>query len=357
MTRRLSNSPLKAVSVPKRLGCLRVLCLMHPRLLQVRLAAQAGSASTEQWRRARLISPSMARGVLLTLLACGSPVAPPLTDPRGLLLVIRGVGPKAEIYALRPDGTESRQLTHDTSLDATPDWSPDGRHIVFIRVQDTTSAASPSGPEIWVMNADGSGQRRLVDATNSPEHPRWSPDGQQIAFEAYDPSVGMFRPYLISADGSNVHALSSTAGNAASGEWSPDGTQLLFLSNRAAPYSYAMYVVQIDGSGEHQVVGDSACTADVSDPRWSPDGARIAYTCHASSGGAIYTIRTDGTGRVPVTAPGWGPAWSPDGRQLALGSSRDGGYDVYIVDMSSGAVSRVTRDGATYGVAAWGGGR
>jgi TolB protein len=272
--------------------------------------------------------------------------------------VIRGVGSAAEIYAMRPDGTESRQLTRNTSLDATPDWSPDGRHIVFIRVQDTTSAAVTPGPEIWVMNADGSGQRRLLEATHSPEHPRWSPDGQRIAFEAYDPSVGTFRPYVMTADGSNVHALSSSAGNAASVEWSPDGTQLLFLSNRASPYFWTMYVVQVDGSGERQVAGDSACTSDVSDPRWSPNGARIAYTCHAQSGVAtLYTIRADGTGPVPVTAPGWGPAWSPDDRQLAFGSSRDGGYDVYVVDMSSGAVSRVTRDGATYGVAAWGGGR
>ncbi|HEY3221871.1 MAG TPA: hypothetical protein VGJ80_14170 [Gemmatimonadales bacterium] len=51
------------------------------------------------------------------------------------------------------------------------------------------------------------------------------------------------------------------------------------------------------------------------------------------------------------------PVWSPDGRQLAFSSNRDGAYEVYVMNMSDGVVSRLTRDGATYGPAAWGGGR
>lgn len=257
---------------------------------------------------------------------------------------------------MRSDGTERRQLTHNTLLDAVPDWSPDGRHIVFIRVQDSTSGATTRGPEIWVMNADGSDQRRLLEAALSPEHPRWSPEGRRIAFDAYDPSVGMFRPYVMDADGSNVHALSSTAGAASAVGWSADGTQLLFVSARAPRFSLAMYVIHVDGSAERQLAGDSACTSSVSDPRWSPDGARIAYMCSVPSNGGIYSIRADGTAPVLLTAPGGSPVWSPDGRRLAFTSTRDGGYDVYVMDVSNGAVSRVTTDGGT-GVAAWGGGR
>ena len=298
----------------------------------------------------------LAYGLLVTVAACGNPAAPPFTDPRGLLLVVGSTGATpAEIYAMRPDGTERRQLTRNTLIDANPGWAPDGRHIVFIRVQDSTGVPG-SGEEIWVMNADGSGQRRLLDSTHSPEDPRWSPDGQRIAFVAYDPSVGTYRPYLMNADGSNVHPLSSSAGDASGVEWSPDGTQLLFEFNRASPFLWRMYVVQVDGSGERQLAGDSACSADVSEARWSPDGTRIAYTCHQPVV-AVYTISANGTDSVRVTAPGWGPAWSPDGRQLAFSSNRDLSYDLYVMDLSSGAVSRITSDGAAYGVTAWGGGR
>src|SRR5881628_158085 len=280
-----------------------------------------------------VIPRCIAHGLMVTVAACGNPSAPPLTDPRGLLLVVRGTAPGTEIYAMRPDGTERRRLTQNPVFDVAPDWSPDGRHIVFIRVQiDGTSGGTPTHrSEIWVMNADGSGGRQLLATTASPEHPRWSPDGRRIAFDDYDPSVGTFRPYVMNADGSNVHALSSLAGNASSVEWSPDGTQLLFLSNRAPPFSLAMYVMQVDGSGERQLAGDAACNSNVDDPRWSPDGARIAYTCYAQSGGAIYSIRADGTDPVLLTAPGWSPVWSPAGRQLAFDSSRDGGYDVYVM--------------------------
>lgn len=293
-------------------------------------------------------------GLVVALAACGNPAEPPLRDPHGLFLVIRGSGKTSEIYALRPDGTDQRQLTHNTLLDAMPDWSPDGRHIVFIRVQDSASGVPIPGNELWVMNADGSSPRRLVDATNSPLHPRWSPDGQRIAFDAYDPSVGMFRPHIMNADGSNVHALSSAAGNASYVEWAPDGTKLLFLSNRAPPYGLAMYVIQTDGSGERQLTDTSACNSTVSEPHWSPDGARIVYACALVD--TIYTIDSTGKDRVPVTSPGGGPIWSPDGRQIAFTSGRNGGLDIYVKDLSSGIISRVTHDGAVY-LAAWGGGQ
>ena len=207
-------------------------------------------------RRSHVIPRCILCGLLLIVAACGNPSAPPFTDSRGLLLVIRGTGRAAEIYAMRPDGTESRQLTRNTVLDALPDWSPDGRQIVFISLRDSTSGVC-CAPEIFVMNADGSGQKRLLGSMNSPEHPRWSPDGRRIAFDAYDPSVGMFRPYVMDADGSNVHALSSSAGNASSVEWFPDGTQLLFLSNRTPPFFLSM-------RSEERRVGKE-CRS-----RWSP---------------------------------------------------------------------------------------
>lgn len=306
-------------------------------------------------RRRYVIHRAIALGVIMAIAACGDPFTQPLTDPRGLLLVVRGTGPAAEIYVIRPDGTERRQLTRNAVLDGVPDWSPDGRQIVFVSARDSTPGAPTRRPEIFLMNRDGSGVRRIHETTDVAWHPRWSPDGQRIAFERYDRSVSKFRPYVMNADGSNVQLLSSAPGENFSVEWSPVGTRLLFLSNRPPRFWWTMYVMRVDGSGEQQLAGDSACTTNVSDPRWSPDGSQIAYVCLSNSEPAIYTIRADGTDPVQLTAPGWGPVWSPDGRELAFSSHRDGESHVYVRDMASGAVSRLTSDSADYLVWAWGG--
>jgi len=307
---------------------------------------------------------ALALGAVIALSACDDGPTPPLSDPRGVLLVVQGAGRDAEIYAMRPDGSERRQLTRNTVFDGDPDWSPDGRRIVFVSAQDSTPGAPTRRIEIFVMNANGSGRRRLLEVTDAAYHPRWSPDGGRIAFERYDGDVGQIRPYVMNSDGSNVHLVTSAPGENFSVEWSPDGTRLLFLSNRAPRNWWTMYVMRADGSGEQQLAGDGACPTNVSAPRWSPDGSRIAYTCDAQ-GGAIYSIRADGTQptllSTPTSAPGTapffadgGPVWSPDGGQLAFTSRRDGDSHVYVKDMSSGAVSRLTSDGAGYLVAAWG---
>ena len=78
----------------------------------------------------------------------------------------------AEIYVMNADGSGQRRLTRNTVGDRHPVWSPDGRRIAF-----------ESNWQVNVMNADGSGQRRLTRNGGRNFAPAWSPDGQQIAFE------------------------------------------------------------------------------------------------------------------------------------------------------------------------------
>lgn len=73
---------------------------------------------------AHVIARSIVCGLMVTRVACGDPPTQPLSDPRGVLLVVRGTGAAAEIYAMRPDGTERRQLTRNAVFDGAPDWSP-----------------------------------------------------------------------------------------------------------------------------------------------------------------------------------------------------------------------------------------
>jgi Tol biopolymer transport system component len=339
----------------------QVTAVKHGKAGAVRIAS---SGTPPDFQRVRFLLVFL----VIAVVACGDG-AGPARDSRGVLLVVRGSGKGSEIYAIRPDGSESRQVTHNAYLDDDPDWSPDGSRIVLVSAQDSTPGAPTRRPEIFVMSADGTDMRRLLVTTGPARHPRWSPDGTLIAFAAYDAGVQGYRLHVMKSDGSNVRLLTSSAIENFSPEWSPDGKQLLFLSNRPPRNWWTIYVIAPDGSGERQLAGNAACGTNVSGPRWSPDGARIAYACDDQFGG-IFTIRADGTQPAPVStgsADGFntrdvGPVWSRDGRQLAFTRRPSGGAGpagqlhsaVYIAGLSTGSVTRLTSELADETVHAWG---
>jgi Tol biopolymer transport system component len=296
------------------------------------------------------------------ILSCGNGPTAPFADPRGLLLVVRGEGAAAEIFAMRPDGSEKRQLTHNNVMEADPDWSPDGSKIAFVSLLDSTPGAFGRRPEIYVMNADGSGIHRLL-RSEVAWHPRWSPDGTRISFHSFDPGTGRFLPYVINADGSNLRVVRSSPGDAFYLEWSPDGSQLLFISNRCPRCWGTAYVMPIDGSTERQLTDDAVCRTNVGVARWSPDGARIAYHCDSDPSG-FFIMNSDGTGSARLTSSAengamYGLAWSPDGAQLAFTSTRSSNlltkvWHVNVIDAAGGPATQVTTGSVIEFVSDWG---
>jgi Tol biopolymer transport system component len=301
-------------------------------------------------------------GVGACILSCGDGPTAPFTDSRGLLLVVGGAGAAAEIFAMRPDGTEKRQLTHNNVMDTDPDWSPDGSKIVFVSLLDSTPGAPTGRPEIYVMNADGSGMRRLL-RSEVAWHPRWSPDGTRISFHSLDRSVGRFLPYVMNSDGSNVRVVGSHPADTFYLEWSPDGSRFLFISNRCPRCYGTVYVMPIDGSSEQQLTDDAICVTNVSIAQWSPDGSRIAYSCDTDPSG-FFIMRSDGTGSTRLTSSTengamYGLAWSPDGTQLAFTSNRGSSFftpvwHVNVIDATGGPASEVTTGSVIEFVSDWG---
>jgi tricorn protease-like protein len=101
------------------------------------------------------------------------------------------------------DGSGLRRLTHDTTDDGQASWSPDGRRIAFLSWRDGPN------PDVFVMNADGSDQHNLTHTYGSEHDPVWSPDGKKIAFTG----AGMARlsdVYVMDADGGNLRRLTRT---------------------------------------------------------------------------------------------------------------------------------------------------
>jgi TolB protein len=173
---------------------------------------------------------------------------------------------------MRTDGSGLRRVTRPRSrieVDADPQWSPDGRKIVFLRVNLT---AAPRGKRaVFTVNADGSGLRRVT-------------------------------PWAIEAgDGP---------------DWSPDGTRILFRSPQTEDFLNSnFYTIRPDGTNLEQITHFPPTTR-VYSASFSPDGTAITLGLMGVDDAAdVFTMRLDGTALTPVTrtplpdsAPDWGPA-------------------------------------------------
>lgn len=255
-------------------------------------------------------------------------------------------GPPGEIYVMNPDGTGQRNITNSPASETRPAFSPDGKKIAFIR--DFKS--------IYVMNPDGSGLTQVLDGPSAgfssiTSFPDWSPDGTRIVFNGI-PKGSPDGPdiYVINADGSGIRRLTTDPADDNSPSWSPDGSKIAFASirNRVPnEVNYEIYVMNADGSNQTRLTNN---TKFDSSPAWSPDGARIAFTSRRDDNFEVYLMNGDGSNQTRLTVNGEQDSdakWSPDGTKIAFLSSRDGRFgEIYTMNPDgSGLVNLTNADG------------
>jgi hypothetical protein len=220
------------------------------------------------------------------------------------------------IFVINPDGTGERQLTHppDEVVDNHPDWSPDSSKIAFERCAVRC--------ETWVMNADGSGAKRLgpkcdadPPACEDRGAPAWSPHGKTLASNrAFGPvendTIKSSQLVLIDPKTGKVlrrlDAQAPYAGDTGEAGWSPDGRRLVFnrlnSSTGKPPNARALFVIDADGSGVRQLTPWDLGGGD--HPVWSPNGKLILFRTVSGPDdmyGNLYTIHPDGSGLHELT--------------------------------------------------------
>jgi hypothetical protein len=225
----------------------------------------------------------------------------------------------SELFTMKSDGTNLTQLTHNRAYASFPSWSPDGTRLVFSRYDGDRYIAGceltgTCPADLFVINADGSGEHRITDDSDDEATPTWSPDGSRIAFvrsggDALGKTIETIRP-----DGTDARTvLPAGVEFRAWATWSPDGTELAYES-AARNERFQLKAVDLE-TGTVRTIADTGRDTTWGRPTWSPDGTSIAYASSDGFDNQVWVVGSDGSDphRVLET-PRYGVvplAWQP----------------------------------------------
>jgi dipeptidyl aminopeptidase/acylaminoacyl peptidase len=269
-----------------------------------------------------------------------------------------------------------------------PRLRPGGEEVAYV-VWSIDGEANEYRQSIWLARVDGSEPPRRFTTGKNDAQPRWSPDGDRLAFVSKrggDDAHGQL--YVMPAAGGEPECLTDLKEDAGEAAWSPDGTRLVFTARvpdeaydeedekKRAPRRFKrlqfrldsvgwtgdrrrhLYVVPADGSAPaNQVTAKQVTFGDFEDshPTWTPDGKSIAFSSARQDdwdidlNGDIYVVPAEGGEPKRLTAGDSvhiAPSYSPDGKLLALKWS-PGGYDfprhgqIAVVDAKTGENRRI----------------
>ncbi len=278
------------------------------------------------------------------------------SDLEGRIVFVRLVfGCSPEVYIMNADGSGAINLSDDPALDDEPDLSPDGEKVVFFSLREDRAY-------LYLVNADGSGLERLTDEPGGDSSPRWSPDGSRIAFSRSGSLA------VMNADGSDLKIIMESQPSSSAepcragsfvGGWSPDGKRITYYAavlRSDGPNGFWVCAIDADGSNLEVLVSEPEGELHA-EPHWSPDGKKIVFReeesgCSQVGAGTcdydvyVYDLETQELTNVTDNpALDIEPTWSPDGEWIVFASNRDDpNFDLYVVRPDGSDLRRLLDD-------------
>ena len=226
-----------------------------------------------------------------------------------------------------PSGSSEPLRPTATSAEFEPACSDDGRYCAFIRQQGVLSLSMT----ILDRQTDSLAEIKPPPGFAGMRSPTIAPDNSRVLYSFADGG----RQHIFATDlkASEPTQLTDSDGIDNWPHYSPNGNQIVFGSSRSG--SFDIFTMAVDGSNVKQITNHPL--QDIR-PRFSPDSSRIAFVSHRDGNSEIYVVNNDGSNLIRVTNHPERddyPTWHPNGQELIIVSERNGKYDLYLVGVEN----------------------
>jgi TolB protein len=245
------------------------------------------------------------------------------------------------LWRQKIDSNTAQQLTDGPGYDYQPDWSPDGKYVLYVSYQKDAI-------ELWLLNLATGKTQQLTNESAVNVEPRWSPDGKRIVFvsTSYNKRFHIFRADVRDGKLQNVVRLTgetrsplsryyySAFDMEISPVWTRDGQEILFVSNKGHIHGAGgFWRMKAEPGAEAREIHYEE-TNWKARPDFSPDGSRMVYSSYlGQQWHHLWVMAANGGDAFPISYGDWDETsvrWSPDGKQLAFVSNRNGNTELWV---------------------------
>jgi len=256
------------------------------------------------------------------------------------------------LWKQKLDLKEAIQLTDGDGYDYQPDWSPDGKSIIYVSYQKDAM-------ELWLLDVASGKSTQLTDSGAVNVEPRWSPDGKRIAFvsTSFNKRFHIFRADVRDGQLENVVRLTGETKSdlpryyysqydmEINPVWTRDGQEILFVSNNGHIHGTGGFwrMKAEPGAAAREIHYEE--TNWKARPDFSPDGSRMVYSSYLGrQWHSLWLMPSNGGDAFPISYGNWDETsvrWSPDGKQLAFVWNRLGNTELVLKQAAGGEATRL----------------